>query len=59
MANNTKSDLEWGVYEFDESVHVIPELSPNVVMSPHVFEPSCPCHPDVEDDYLIIHNMIH
>lgn len=58
-SNNTITDVSWGVYRSEKDVHVIPETSYNNPMRPHVFESSCPCHPSVDEDSVIVHNMIH
>jgi len=54
----------WGVYEYDESVHVVPCGEDGVMRFPHVGWDFCFCHPDAicfgEDGrYIVEHHEVH
>ena len=53
----------WGVFEYDESVHIIPCDKEGVKYPPHVGHQECPCQPELielgEDGRMIFnHNQM-
>lgn len=57
-------DVVWGVYETDESVHVIQCDEKGIMLNPHTLDDFCICHAEllpVEDSsrYVMIHNEVH
>lgn len=51
----------WGVFETDESVHVIPCDNKGFIKQPHLLDDLCICEPELEhekdmDRYVMIHN---
>ena len=54
----------WGVFETEESVHVIPILDDGTIKEPHEIDDFCFCMPEAiefgEDGRIIInHNEVH
>lgn len=54
----------WGVFELDDSVHVVPINDDLEIRPPHALDDFCSCQPEVpfigEDGRLIIsHNEVH
>jgi hypothetical protein len=51
----------WGVFETDESIHVIPCDNKGFIKQPHEVDDLCSCDPDLEqeenaDRYVMIHH---
>lgn len=52
----------WGVFEYDESIHVIPCNEEGEKYPPHIGDEFCVCHPEIEDGgnrLIVKHNQIH
>lgn len=51
----------WGIFETEESIHVIPCDKSGYLKPPHSIDDLCSCEPELEHDqsmdrYLMIHN---
>ena len=56
--------MTWGMFQREESIHIIPCDKEGYALNPHEVDDFCKCHPELlwEDDfnrYLMIHNEVH
>jgi len=53
----------WGVYEYENSIHIIPCDDEGIIFTSHIGDDFCPCHPECEhigEDgrYIVNHNQV-
>ncbi|OPY17018.1 MAG: hypothetical protein A4E74_01551 [Syntrophus sp. PtaB.Bin075] len=54
----------WGIFECDDSVHVIPCDDEGIVLSPHAISDFCLCRPEAAEfgadgRIIVVHHEVH